>query len=376
MKNIVTLFKEQSFKAKLQFIFVFGLILFAIIISFFLVHKNESIDNIGNKENKLLVDVVKVFPKDISLNIVKTGTVEARNYISIIPEVSGRVISVNENFRDGSSFEANEKLFKIESIDYQLNVDKAHANLKQAETNLLLSKADSDSAKAEWKALHPNKKVPSLVARTPQLEQAKANLKSAQAQLEDAKLDFSRTEFSLPYSGKVINANVEVGQYLKSGSEYGKVYTNQSIEILVPIEKEYLSLFKANSSKAKIHLSNKVSVNGIVSRIGLNLDEQTRFGKIYIKPNKSMRDKLIPGTFVKTNLIAPQEKGLWKIPNSSLQDAESIWIVTKNNTLKKYIPEILSIEDDFSIVRGTKKEVLVVTSMVVGASDGMSVKYE
>lgn len=375
MKKTFKKFKNHTPKSQIQFLVIAGIIIAAVIFSFFLKRDQQDFQTKGSKENVLLVEVVDVQPEALAIEINKTGTVEARNTISIMPEVSGRITEVNPVFKAGNNFSAKTILFQIEKADYKLRVDTATANLKRAETDLLLTKAEAMSAVTEWKSLNPNTKAPDLVAKVPQLEQAEANFKSAEAELKDAELDLQRTSFSFPYSGKIITAGIEVGQFVQTGKEYGEVYSTEALEIVVPIEKEYLRYFESGKSKAEFEINDQ-TYTGLIERSSANLDAQTRFSKFYIQPELKNKGEVLPGTFINVRLLGSKQDNLWKIPNEAIQDARRVWIVTEANKLKEYEPKILSIGENYTIAKGNGKAVKLVVSMLVGAANGMSVNYE
>ena len=65
------------------------------------------------------------------------GVVEARTLTSIIPQVSGKVVSVSDRFRPGASVGAGEVLFVIDPSDYELAVERTLAEIEVARSDLL-----------------------------------------------------------------------------------------------------------------------------------------------------------------------------------------------------------------------------------------------
>lgn len=126
-----------------------------------------------------------------ALTISATGTVQARNYVDLTPLVSGRVIRIADVLRTGGAFAAGQSLLEIDPRDFELTLAQRRADLAAAEATLLLTRAESDAAKANYAILNPDREVPPLVAKTPQIEQATAQVAAAQARLEVAELDLA-----------------------------------------------------------------------------------------------------------------------------------------------------------------------------------------
>ena len=63
--------------------------------------------------------------------------------------------------------------------------------LRQQKPRLELEQAEADAAREEWISLNPNKKVPTLVGREPQIAEAKAEVKSAEARLDAGAAGFA-----------------------------------------------------------------------------------------------------------------------------------------------------------------------------------------
>ena len=132
-----------------------------------------------NNNEAVYVSVAKLKPQDHFVEVRGTGSVVLRNSIDLVLQLSGRVVWVSETFRKGGSFEAGQNLLRIDPKDFELAVAQAEADLLAAESNYLLVKAESEAAIANYAILHGEKDVPPLVAKTPQVEQAKAQIAAA-----------------------------------------------------------------------------------------------------------------------------------------------------------------------------------------------------
>ena len=367
--------RSYGWKSYLQF----GVVLVFLVAAFILsqmIGTEERIQPSPEASKPLLVRTVEVHPETRPVIFRRTGNVEVNGVINVVPQVSGRVIKVADNFNDGDIFEAQSVLFEIEPEDFVNQVDIAQAEVERAETELALQEAESRAAIADWKSLNGSKAVPPLVAQEPQMEQAKANLKAAKARLNDANLALSRTRFSYSFPGRVIDTDIEVGQYLQAGQAYGTVYAKGSLEITIPVEDKILNYIDRDS-KVRIQagtFGGEQILDGRIDRIGSELDRETRFVNLIVEPEGDDWDALLPGVFASVELIGTELSDIWVLPNGTLQGTEAVWIVSQDNTLMRYQPKIISVQDNVTLAVGTGESVRLVNGLLKAGSDGMKVR--
>ena len=319
------------------------------------------------------VSVAKLKPQDHFVEVRGTGSVVLRNSIDLVLQLSGRVVWVSETFRKGGSFEAGQNLLRIDPRDFELAVAQAEADLLAAESNYLLVKAESEAAIANYAILHGEKDVPPLVAKTPQVEQAKAQIAAASAREQIALLDLMRTDFSLPFDGRVVDSQAEVGQFLNQGQKFGEVFDVASIEALVPISpRDLLSLQPAIGRRASLSLGD-FQLQATIARVSPTLDERTRFAQIYLALENAT--DVYPGSFFNVVVEGPRLENMILLPEAAEQINESVWVVS-DNKLKRSQPRFINRQTSGVIVESFDSGDGVVLGRVPGAKEGMMVKAE
>lgn len=379
VRRLLYKIRNQPRKANIQLFLVLGFIIGAFTLSRLLSSITPDVQSENREERALLVESVTVKSEKLPLTVNSTGSVTVRNYVNVIPEVSGRVEWVHAQFRDGGTFDTNDTLFRIEQADYTYTAQRLQADVEATRTALKLEKAEAEAANDEWQALNPGKPIPPLVARVPQLERAHAALKSAKAQLAAAKLDVARTKFSFPFAGRVVTATVAEGQFVSTGQNYGQVYPADALEVRVPIPDRLLQWFGGENNKAEIHTRYRgkdVTLQGAITQISSTLDEQTRFAYLVIQPAGEGWKQLLPGVFADITLTGPEVENIWRIPNAALQENQRVWIIGDENRITAYFPEVLTIGDEFTLVRGNGETVQLISGMIEGASDGLKVRVK
>lgn len=141
----------------------------------------------------------------------RDGRVRA-DVVNIAPDVSGWIDELHaENSRE---VKTGDVLFTVDHARYQVAVD--------------LAQAQSDSAKVGWdRAINVYKRRTQMntdaVSReeldTSRLDmmEKQASYKQSVAMLNSAKIDLARTTYSSPASGKIVNLELEKGDYVNRG---------------------------------------------------------------------------------------------------------------------------------------------------------------
>jgi len=335
--------------------------------------------NSKNNGRKLFVKTIDAIKTSKNITFEESGVVFARGEVDIISEVSGRVIEVDENFYTGGSFKKDNIVFEIDPIDFELEVNRLNAEVARAKTDYDVERAESFVAIAEWYQLHPKKLVPELVARKPQLAQKEAELKAAKAQLENAKLDLKRTQYKLPFSGKILNSDIALGQYLVAGQSYGKVYDIKSLEVESSFDKEKIKWLLDSDMNMNVEIEidnfgNKKIYQAKLSRGVANLESTTRFANVVFKFLDSQElTNVIPGQFANVKIIGRELKDVFVLPESALQDHNIIWQVDENSTLKQLEAEIIDIDSELVIVKTNQEKAKIVIGKISGAYEGLKV---
>ncbi|WP_245601043.1 efflux RND transporter periplasmic adaptor subunit [Marinobacterium jannaschii] len=180
------------------------------------------------------VMTVSAAPYQVILN--SYGKIRPRTQSPLLPQVSGEVVWINPDFRNGSFFEKDELLLKIDDRNYRAEAASAEAALQSARQKLEEEKAQSRQAAADWKRLGNKEKAPALVLRQPQLNTARAEVSSARAARDIARLNLSRTRIRAPYTGRILEKNVDIGQVVSSNSTLASIYAVDYVEVRLPLQ--------------------------------------------------------------------------------------------------------------------------------------------
>jgi len=184
---------------------------------------------------QLAVETQTIDSRDYQVKLQSYGTIQPKTRSILVAQVSGQIVSVNPNVRDGGFFEKGDVLGAIDPRDYEADVSIADAILMDARQALAEEEARSVQAAEDWQRLGNEGEAPSLVLRVPQLEAAKARVISAQSGLRKAQLDLERTEIVAPFAGRVLRKFVDLGQVVSVNTQLAEIYATDSVEIRLPL---------------------------------------------------------------------------------------------------------------------------------------------
>ena len=318
-----------------------------------------------------LVRIVVPAPVSTLVEVEATGTIDVRSYVALTPQVGGRIVSVSESLRAGGEFAANQILLTIDPRDFELGLEQARAEVASAEADLRLRLAESDAARSNYAILHPGQRVPPLVARIPQIAQARARLEGARARLAVTELDFTRSRFALPFAGKVTETTAEVGQMLTRNQPFGQAFAFDALEAVAPVAQDELARLEPVLGRGATVRAPGVELEATVERVSAELDARTRFAKLYLAlPPEA---GIAPGTFVDVTVEGPLVEDTFLLPDATEQAGGHVWRVV-DGRLQRQELSVLGRSSEGLVVRAFDPGEGVVTGAAPGAREGLSVR--
>ena len=318
-----------------------------------------------------LVRIVEPVVAATVLRVEATGSVGVRNYVSLTPQVGGRVIAVSPSLHSGGTFEPGEELLAIDRRDFQLAYDEARADVDSARSGLMLKEAERDAAKANYALLHPGADVPPLVAKLPQIAQAEAQLAAELARANVAALALERTAFSLPFAGRIKESSAEVGQVLSRGQAFGQAFALDAVEVAVPISANDLERLDGAVGRAAVVYAGSRPLAATVQRVAAELDPRSRFATVYLIFDDTAAAPQ-PGTFADVVIDGPRIANTYVLPEAAEQVGSSVWLVS-DGALRSYSPRTLGRSAAGWIVAAFDAGDGVVLGAVPGARAGLKV---
>jgi RND family efflux transporter MFP subunit len=337
--------------------------------------------------------VDEVFTETSNISVITQGEARPKTEIDLIPQVSGRITFVAEEFAEGAEFSPNTTLIKIEDSEYTLEVVRAEARIAEAETNLQRELATAKNKQEQWAHKVAEGAVPTPFAlNEPQVAEARAKILSAEAELSEAKLNLSRTQIKVPFLGRVMEKTIGVGQFVNAGTKLGRVFSTDRMEIRLPLtDTQLMELNLPMGYMAAAGAGHPVKFSAFVGgqentwqghivRTQAAVDQQTRL--VYaiaevVDPYHSS-DSATPlavGLFVTAEIASSRQQDAFVIPRLALRNADKVYVINDEEKLEIRTVDVLSTSDDRVLVTsGLANGERVVTSTIPAAVDGMQVK--
>ncbi|WP_223789025.1 efflux RND transporter periplasmic adaptor subunit [Marinicella meishanensis] len=327
----------------------------------------------------LYVDEVK--SEVITPDVETQGEVRPKTEIDLISRVTGHVVSIADSFAEGAQFEPESTLIKIDDTDYKVAVVRAEAEVAAAKVNLERELANAEMKKDTWLQKNGNVKPTEFALNKPQVEDAKAQLRAAQANLKEAQLNVARTEIKVPFKGRVVNRLVGVGQYITAGTQLGKVFSVDAVEVRLPLTDIQLTeldlpmgFMAENGAGPAVEFTShmgrsKHSWQGRITRINASFDQETRLVYAIAEvqdPYGAGADFGVPfavGMFVQANIEGVESIQAMVIPRDALRNADKVYVVDAENKL-----DIRSVE----VISTSKEQVLLSGGVSVGEKVAVS----
>ncbi|MFP8876360.1 MAG: efflux RND transporter periplasmic adaptor subunit [Myxococcota bacterium] len=342
-----------------------------------------------------LVRVTKVAPRSLVLKVRGHGTVVPRSESELVPQVSGEVVWVSPALAPGGFFAAGEPLLRIDPIDYELDLEAAAAAAARAESEVVKSRKELERQRrlAESEAASE--------ARIDEVENAfrgaKAGLREARARRQRAERDVARTELRAPYTGRVREENVDVGQFASRGAPLAKLYAVDFAEVRIPVpdrELAYLDLPLAyrgdetsNSEGPRVELranfagtehlwtGRLVRTEGEIDPRSRTVTVVARVEEPYARSEDGARPPLAVGLFVDVEIEGRQLQSAVVLPRLALREGNRVYVVDDDDRLRSRTVEVLREDrDEVVITAGLAAGERVSLSRLRGAVDGMAVR--
>jgi len=339
----------------------------------------------------LYVDEVK--SETITPGIQTQGEVKPKTEIDLIARVSGHVISVSDAFAEGAEFSAETALIKIDDTDYKVAVIRAEAQVSAAQVVLERELANAKMKKDTWLQKDRSVQPTDFALNKPQVQDAETQLRAAQANLKEARLNVERTSIKVPFKGRVVSKMVGEGQYIAAGTNLGKVFATDVVEVRLPLTDMQLTeldlpmgFMAEKNTGPVVNFTSTMGRSqhqwqGRIVRTNATVDQQTRL--IYAiaevqDPYGKGADFGVPfavGMFVQADIAGIESKQAMVIPRDALRGADKVYVVDTDNKLDIRSVEVISTSKDRVLInKGILTGEKVAVSAIPNAAQGMVVE--
>lgn len=316
------------------------------------------------------------------------GTVVAARKIDLMPQVSGRVESINSQFHPGGRLQAGDLVLQLERTDWELKVREAEAERSRMEAELRIEEGRQNVARREYELLGETiaEEDRDLVLRLPQLHDIQAKLETAEAKLAKAQLDLARCSIQAPFNASVITQNVNVGSLVQANTVLASLLGTDRIwvEVLVPISQLAWIEIPGAKNGVRIHPTSGEQgepVMGTVLQLLSELEQEGRMARVLVEVEDPMaiasrKTPLLVGSLVEATIEGRELPETSAIPRKHIHRDREIWLFREGSLHIQPI-EILFRNDEtiytnYVIEPGDQ----LITTQIEAPVEGMALRLE
>ena len=345
-----------------------------------------------------LVQVESARPGPLLVTLTKPmGPVIPARQVTLMPEISGRVSSLNPVVIPGGLVQQGQPLLTIDSRDYEAVLEARRGEQAQAYLNLTLEMGNQKIAQQEYELLAQNiaDDEQALVLRKHHLASAQATLRAADAAIGRAQLDVDRCQISAPFNGVIQEKHAERGARVSPSSPLVTLMgTDQYwVDLKIPVDDlRWLTIPTANGqqgARAKVYnrhaWGDDLWREGRVIRLLPDLGQLGIMARLLVavqdplalQPENRGQPRMLVGSRVRVEIIGEELTGGFPIRRELVRELTYLWIRTREGTLDIRRVEIkYTGKDHFYIVAGLEAdENIVITDMATPVA-GMPLRLE
>ena len=339
------------------------------------------------------VRVLEAQPGTVQLRVLSQGTVAPRTESALIPEVSGPVVWVSPALVSGGYFEAGQVLLRIDPLDHEAALERARASVARAE-----GEYEHARQVLERQRGLASRNVVSAAA----LDEAERSGRVTEAALREARVargqaerDLARTEIKAPFTGRVRDERVDVGQFLSRGNAFGTIYATDYVEVRLPVPDHQLAYLDVplwdrgdlEGELPEVTLSARFAGaehawQGHIVRTEGEIDPKSRMVHVvarvedpYAISADGSRPPLAVGLFVNAEIAGRSAEQVTLVPRSAMRERSRVLVVDQENRLRYRDVEVLRIDRDDVLIRaGLDAGERVCISQLQTVVEGMEVR--
>jgi membrane fusion protein, multidrug efflux system len=320
------------------------ILLAVIVIGFYLLSTRKVLVPIAPEERVWAVDAVTASYADVQPELTLYGQVISARSSELRGRVSGRIVEVAANFRDGGIVEKDELLLGIDRFDYETELAQQRSILKEAE--IAMKKSRRKYARAA--ELHDEKNVSDEF-----LDDAELNLRQEEARVEQqaiavlrAERDLQETAIVAPFSGVISEQSVELGQQVGSNDKLADLIDLSRLEVRFSLSNtQFGRLIGPEESlagravKVTWEVGNEpLSFHGLISRAGAQISSSMGGVTVYATLDATDRfTRIRPGALVLVRVADKVYKNVIQAPDSVLYSDNTVYLIRDERLISEVV---------------------------------------
>ena len=327
--------------------------------------------------------------QDLPVLLDGLGTVQASNTLTVVPQVSGRLIEIG--FREGQEVRAGEVLVRLDARSYQATLDQALATRAQREAQLANARLDLQRYVQLVRSNGASQQT--LDTQRATVAQLEAQVQFDQATIDAARVQLDHTTIRSPIDGRVGLRLVDIGNLVQTSSTGIVVVTQlRPVNILFTLPQQTLPQVREALAAGAVRVEARLAESapprpdgaplppnpvGALVTVDNQVDGAT--GTIRLKATfENTDERLWPGAFVNVRMQVATLRGVTVLPLVAVQrgpDGPFAFVVRADSTVEQR-PLVLGpiTGDQVVVTRGIAEGERAVTSGALRLIAGSAVQ--
>ncbi len=334
--------------------------------------KNES-----SKSSTDLISCSFVSSKDVNPEIEISGTINSKNKVDLISEVSGKVYSRKNKFKVGNEFKKGQTLIRIEASDLKLDIKSVKSEFLALLIQCLPDlKLDYSTSFEKWESYVENFSIGRSMKNLPDPESKQLrNFLSGRGVYslfyKIMSLENRLEKFSIkaPFDCVVTQSFLSKGSNVLIGQRLGQIIDKNNYEMATSLGVSDSDLFRIGDKAILSSDDIEKSFSAKIKRKGNHINTLTQSVDVFFDvSNKNVKD----GMFVKGTVFGKKIENVYKIARNKIVNNKFIF-VREGYFLKEKEVQVIYSENDSIIIRGLDNKDCVVDNYKAYFYDGMEI---
>lgn len=303
------------------------------------------------------VTVASVVEGAVSQQLVKTGNLIPFKEADLVATTAGKVTKVNFNL--GSSVGAGAVLIQLDNRLKELSLEATQLSIERLKKDV-----------TRYNTLLAGNATTEL-----QVNDTKYNYENALNQAEQIKKQIADANVKSPISGRIVQKDIEPGEYITVGKVLGKVLDVARLKVEVPVnESDVYRLREGQSVRVTTDVFAGRTFNGRISYIApQGTDEHNYPVEITIDNANGLK----AGTFVNVDFSQKSTQRALQIPRAALVESIKnpyVYVINGTTVSRRTITVGRDFGDTIEVLSGLSAGDQVVTTGQLNLSDGKPVQ--
>ena len=329
------------------------------------------------------VRVAQVERKDVPLDVRAIGTVEADSSVAIVPQVTGRVMSIE--FEEGGQVKQHDPLFTIDTRPYNASLAAAQAELQKNQALAEEARVEAERTQALVReGLAPAQEA---ARREAEKKSTAASVEAARAQIAAASLNVQFATIRSPIHGRTGRVLVHAGNVVRAGDPTPMVVVRSlsPVKVVFTIDQELLPRLRERFRAGALPVRATPRGGGAKASLGelsfIDNTVDTSTGTLTLKATFPNQDEALwPGSFVDVVLTLDVDKSAIVAPESAVAEGQRglyAFVIDDTNTARlKHVVLKRRSETEAVVESGLSPGQRVVVDGLVRLKEGSRVRIK